>query len=75
MKASIKWREDYCEDSDTWTTTERALDEAIFESLDKQKCESAELDNIRFRAAARPNVGMLFGCPCIVKPLVLKVKL
>ena len=75
MKASIKWREDYCEDSDTWTTTERALDEAIFESLDKQQCESAELDNIRFRAAECSNVSLLFGCSCIVKPLALKVKL
>lgn len=72
MKASIKWSEDFCEDSDTRTVAERALDEAIFESLDKQQCESVELE-IK-SPVARPNVGLLFGCPCIVKPLVLKVK-
>ena len=74
MKASIKWSEDFCEDSDTRTIAERALDEAIFENLDKQQRERVELE-IKSLAVEYLNVSLLFGCPCIVKPLVLKVKL
>ena len=74
MKASIKWLEDFCEDSDTRTVAERALDEAVIKSLDKQQRESAELDIIS-PTAEYSNLGLLFGCPCIVKSLALKVKL
>ena len=73
MKASIKWLEDFCEDSDTRTVAERALDEAVIESF-KQQRESVELE-IKSLAAECSNLGLLFGCSCIVKPLALKVKL
>lgn len=73
MKASIKWLEDFCEDSNTRTVAERAFDEAVIESF-KQQRESAEFDIIS-PAAECSNVSLLFGCSCIVKPLALKVKL